>query len=142
MATICREDTTDMCASEEAFGALTALRLSCNLRVFGSQLGLDASFLDDVESRRDYNERLLFILDKSNNQEQLTWTKLVNTLKQPCLNEHRVASGLCRRLKLDSTLSSSERDSVSSMRSSRSTSLGESLSLEDRGKLLNNLCLV
>ena len=133
MATSCRQDAMevdDKCTPVDAFKELTKLKLSCNLRVFGSQLGLDTSFLDDIESIRDFNERLLRILHKSNNWEQLTWTKLVNTLRQPCLNEFRVASRL-----LDP-----ERDSVSSIRS-RSTSLGESLSMEDKGEFLNTSCM-
>lgn len=120
------QDDVNKCTPEEAFRRLSGLRLSCNLRVFGSQLGLDASFLDDVENRRDYNERLMCILGRSNDQEQLTWTKIVTTLKQPSLNEHRVVSGL----------SDPDRNSVSSTRSSRSTSRGESLSSEDKGKFL------
>ena len=134
MATFCHQEgmkVGDEVSPEEAFRELTELNLSCNLRVFGSQLGLEASFLDDIESR-SFDERLRCILAKSNDRELLTWTKLVNTLMQPSLDERRVVRKL-----LDP-----ERASASSIRSSRSTSLGESLSLEDRGKLLNTICLV
>ena len=115
------DDAASLCTPEEAWCALLGLDLSCSLRVFGCQLGVQTSYLDEI-SPRPYNEQLLNILSNCSDHEQLTWTKIVRVLIRPALEEFKVASQLQPQIYKDLS-GSSETDSASSLQSPRSPTL-------------------
>lgn len=79
---------------EDVYSALEG-KLSCSIRVFGSQLGLDTPDLDAIEQDPfDQPPKLLKVLKKASERAVygLTWRWIVDVLKKPALMEYRVAS--------------------------------------------------
>ena len=103
------------------------LQITCNLRVLGSQLGLEPYELDEVEyhatSLSDQKQRLV---DKCVKQEKLiSWEHLVATLEKPALNMYRMASEI-RAKHVQYSL-----ESCSSINSPRSDTCMDSLSSQE-----------
>ena len=89
-----------LCTPEKAFKVLTDLGLRCNLRVFGSQMGLKTYDMDEMmHMYRSYEHCLYMILHNCYKYEQLTWMKIVSVLRKPALKECRVADSICEIFK-------------------------------------------
>ena len=64
-------------------------QLRCNLRVLGSQLGLNIQDMDGIESKEKKNRRRLEqLLDICSQRGLLNWNHIVDTLKKPALEKH------------------------------------------------------
>ena len=86
--------------------------LTCNLRVLGSQFGLEPYELDEIEHQCPFLcEQRLRLLDKCVSKEKLTsWEHLAATLEKPAVNLRRLAREIrdkCINLKQDSLVSPS-----------------------------------
>ena len=84
------------CTPEDVYAVLVDVKLSCNSRVFGSQLGLDPPDLDAIEHnpRLDQPPKLLQVLIKCfdrDDKSALTWIWIADVLRRPALREYRVA---------------------------------------------------
>ena len=116
------------------------VQMTCNLRVLGSQLGLETYELDEIEyqsaSLSDQKQRLV---DKCISKEKLTsWEHLAAILEKPALNMYRMASEIrakhvySRQYSLESCSSinspMSPLESVSSQEASFSSSMEVDLS--------------
>ena len=98
------------CTPEDVFSALVDAKLSCSIRVFGSQLGLDSPDLDAIEHNPlDQPPKLLQVLNKCSERAMcgLTWARISDVLKKPALREYRVASQIEQQyLRRNSSVSS------------------------------------
>ena len=88
------------------------IKLTCNLRVLGSQFGLEPYELDEIEDQRvRLCERKQNLLEKCVSKEKLTsWEHLAATLEKPAVNLRRMAREIrdkCIDLKQDSLVSPS-----------------------------------
>lgn len=85
------KDSQTQCTPRHVLRIFADVKLSCNLRVLGSQLGLDPGHLDEIHDLpRD--QRMIKILETSNNSVQgLSWSLLVNVLRKPALREYSAA---------------------------------------------------
>ena len=90
-------------------------KMTCNLRVLGSQLGLEPYDLDEVEHQCPLGDQRQRLLGKCIDKEKLTsWEHLAATLEKPSLNLSRMADEIRSKhiyLKQDSMES---RSSISS----------------------------
>ena len=69
--------------------------LTCNLRVLGSQLGLEPYELDDLTQQNKIDREAL--LEECFIKGKLTsWQELVNVLKAPSLDQHKIADEITR----------------------------------------------
>ena len=85
------------CTPEDVYSALIEAKLNCNIRVLGSQLGLDPADLDAIEHESlDQPLRLLKVLEKCSKRAVygLTWSWIADILRKPALREYRVAAQL------------------------------------------------
>lgn len=107
----------DMTCLREYFASLT-----CNLRVLGSQLGLEPSELDGIEDKaKSLSERKQVLLDECLRKERISsWEELAFTLEQPSLKLTKMAFEIkkkyvyLRQHSLDSTASHSSMNSPTS----------------------------
>ena len=118
----------ESCTPADVYSALVQAKLSCSIRVFGSQLGLDPPDLDEIEGNSvDQGQKLLLVLMKCSERagirdDELTWSRIVDILRKPALKEYRIAGELeqqylerGRQLSLSSSLTLSPlSDSASS----------------------------
>ena len=75
------------------------VNLRCNLRVLGSQLGLDGFKLDEIELL-PFSQRRVKILDEcSKTLQGLSWSLLVSVLRKPSLKEYSAADYIEHYLK-------------------------------------------
>ena len=109
--------------------------LSCNLRVLGSQLGLDTFHLDEIESL-PYGQRRVEMLEKCFNLQQLSWTLLATSLRSQALKEYSVADYIERHCLHDHTASDSSSTQQPSLLRSLSMSSPESSSSAETGRNL------
>ena len=82
------------CTPEDVYSALEG-KLSCSVRVLGSQLGLDTPDLDAIEQDPfDQPPKLLKVLKKCSDRAVygLRWRWIADVLKKPALMEYRVSS--------------------------------------------------
>ena len=118
--------------------------VTCNLRVLGSQLGLEPYQLDDLSLRKQSDPRQILV-DACLEKEKITsWQQLADVLERPALNQGAIAEKIRERFLRQSSLESTTRSS------SRTSSLQSPLSpmeISNKRKLLsykscdfNNLC--
>ena len=88
------------CTSENVYKLLMESRMSCNLRVLGSQLGLDPPDLDLIE-QHPVSERLSRIIDSCFQRGQPTWSWIIQTLKKPSLKLYNCASYIDSRVQVE-----------------------------------------
>ena len=119
---------TQSCTPADVYSALVGAKLSCSIRVFGSQLGLDPPDLDEIQGDSvDQRPKLLLVLMKCAERagirdDELTWSLIVDVLRKPALKEYHIAGELeqqylerGRQLSLSSSLTLSPlSDSASS----------------------------
>ena len=90
------EDDGTLCTPRNIIRIFAEANLSCNLRVLGSQLGLDSSHLDEIEGL-PYRQRTMEILERCFSSPQgLSWSVLVSVLRRPALREYSVAFSIER----------------------------------------------
>ena len=85
---------TQSCTPADVYSALVGAKLSCSIRVFGSQLGLDPPDLDEIQGDSvDQRPKLLLVLMKCAERAdgELAWSWIVDVLRKPALKEYRVA---------------------------------------------------
>ena len=103
-------------------------KMTCNLRVLGSQFGLEPYELDEIEHQRTFLcEQRLRLLEKCVSKEKLTsWEHLAATLEKPALNLRRMANEIRDKyiyFKQDSMESRSSISSPMSLERSFSSSM-------------------
>ena len=140
MASLHHQEAMDVdesqCTPREVLRVLvTENNLSCNLRVFGSQLGLNRSDLDTILERScPYEQRLTEILYKCHDKELLSWIKIASVLRKPALKQYRIAARICQMYNI--MTGSSGSDSSFSVQSPGSENPSTFVSLVETGKLL------
>ena len=72
-------------------------RLSCNLRVLGSQLGLKTTHLNEIERLPNDQRTVTIVARRSRSLQPLTWPLLVSVLRKPALKEYSAADYIERR---------------------------------------------
>ena len=103
-------------------------RMACNLRVLGSQFGLEPYELDEIEHQRtNLCEQRVRLLEECVSKEKLTsWEHLAATLEKPALNLRTMASEIRDKyiyFKQDSMESCSSISSPMSLERSLSSSM-------------------
>ena len=85
------------CTPKNVLRIFAEARLSCNLRVLGSQLGLKTTHLDEIE-RLPYDQHTMtIVVRRSRSLQPLTWPLLVSVLRKPALKEYSAADYIERR---------------------------------------------
>ena len=138
---ICNDNQGEIITDEESKKASqifwsrneTAIRsyfskMTCNLRVLGSQFGLEPYELDEIEHQRAFLcEQRQNLLEKCVSKEKLTsWEHLAATLEKPALNLRRMANEIRDKyiyFKQDSLESRSSISSPMSLEHSFSSSM-------------------
>ena len=116
------------CTPLNALSALLSTgKFGSSYRVLGSQLGLDttdrASCKEAHGADGDYNQRLFKVLEECADKYGLSWTKLIEVLRKPALNENTVARHIEEKLYM-----STRKGSSVSVDSAVSLSLSASMS--------------
>lgn len=86
-------------------------RVTCSLRVLGSQLGLEPYELDDLErmSAQTLSNPRQLLVDECFKKEKLTsWHQLATVLEKPALRQRKIASDIRRQYLTCSTSSSTD----------------------------------
>ena len=117
-------DSIESCTPRNVLRIFADAKLSCNLRVLGSQLGLSTAHLDEIETL-PYRQRMIQILDRVADIRGLSWSLLASILRKPALKEYAVAFAIERQSSMNRSTSSSHSESVTMLRS-LSTSTGTS----------------
>ena len=86
------------CTSKNVLRIFSEAKISCNLRVFGSQLGLETIHLDEM-GELPFEQRTARILTRYSDsvQQPLSWPLLVSVLRKPALKEFSAADYIERR---------------------------------------------
>ena len=85
------DESQTPCTPRHVLRIFADVKLSCNLRVLGSQLGLDPAHLDEIQDL-PRGERMMKILETSNDRVQgLSWSLLMSVLRKPALKEYSAA---------------------------------------------------
>ena len=106
--------------------------VTCNLRVLGSQLGLEPYELDDLGLRKQSDPRQSLV-DECFKKEKITsWQQLVNVLEKPALDQGAIAEKIRGKF-----LRQSSMESTTSSRSSPLQSPLSPMEISNRRKLLN-----
>ena len=80
--------------------------LTCNLRVLGSQLGLEPYEIDDLRLREQSDPRQILV-DECFKKEKITsWQQLVDVLKKPSLTQQAIANKIKLKFLRQSSLAS------------------------------------
>ena len=98
-----------LCTSENVYRLLMESQMSCNLRVLGSQLGLDPHDLDLIE-QHPVGEHLSRITDSCFRRGQPTWSWIIQTLKKPSLKLYSCASYIDSRVQVEPLTSETQRE--------------------------------
>ena len=125
MSSMEEDNAIDSCTTAKILKIFADTKLSCNLRVLGSQLGLSTPHLDEIESL-PYNEQRIKVLEKAADIQGLSWSLLAATLRKPALKEYATAYAIERHSTTNRSTSSSHSESFfRSLSTSTSTSSPE-----------------
>ena len=106
-------------------------RMTCNIRVLGSQLGLEPYELDDIQvSHRDMrlSDQRLILLEECGKKELIqSWEQLVTVLDKPSLKQGRIAMEIRKKYIYTKQCSLESKSSMNSP-TSLEQSLGSSFS--------------
>lgn len=91
--------------------------VTCNLRVLGSQLGLEPYELDDLSLRKQSDPRQILVDECFNKLKITSWQQLVNVLEKPALNQGAIAEKIRGKFLRQSSLESTTSSRASSLRS-------------------------
>lgn len=135
-------ESQTQCTPRHVLRIFADIKLNCNLRVLGSQLGLDPAHLDEVQDlpRR---ERMMKILETTNDcVQELSWSLLVSVLRKPALKEYSAAFSIeCYTSRSMSETSSSSFNTEGLLRSVSTSTCSPESSLTsnmDTGKIVTH----
>lgn len=98
------EDESLSCTPRNILRIFAEANLSPNLRVLGSQLGLETFHLDEIE-HLPFGQRTAKLLDTCSKRLQpLSWSLLVGILRRPSLKEKTAADYIERHCLVSGTL--------------------------------------
>ena len=84
--------------------------MTCNLRVLGSQLGLEPYELDDLSLREQSDPRQILVDECFNKDKITSWQQLADVLERPALDQWAIAEKIrgefLRQSSLESAASS------------------------------------
>lgn len=66
--------------------------VTCNLRVLGSQLGLEPYELDDLGLQKQSDPRQILVNECFKKEKIVSWQQLVDVLEKPALNQGAIAN--------------------------------------------------
>ena len=134
------DNSVKLCTPKEILEIFAKANLSCNLRVFGSQLGLSTAHLDEIESL-PYRQRMIQTLDRVADIRGLSWSLLASVLRKPALKEYAVAFAIEHHSSTNRSSSSSHSESalLRSLSTSTSTSSPEA-SLTSNVDIQGEMC--
>ena len=85
------DECQTQCTPRNVLRIFADVKLSCNLRVLGSQVGLDPAHLDEIQDL-PRGQRMMKTLETTNDCVQgLSWSLLVGVLRKPALKEYSAA---------------------------------------------------
>ena len=91
--------------------------VTCNLRVLGSQLGLEPYELDDLSLREQSDPRQILVDECFNKDKIRSWQQLVDVLERPALDQGAIAEKIRGKFLQQSSLESAASSGMSSPQS-------------------------
>lgn len=91
--------------------------VTCNLRVLGSQLGLEPYELDDLSLRKQSDPRQILVDECFNKDKIKSWQQLVDVLERPSLDQGAIAEKIRGKFLRQSSLESAASSGISSLQS-------------------------
>ena len=130
------DDSIKSCTPRKVLKIFKDVNLSCNLRVLGSQLGLKTCHLDEIETL-PYRERMIKLLERVADIQELSWSLLASVLRKPALKEYAVAFAIERysSINISTSSSHSETTMLRSLSTSTDTPSPETSLTSNMGKM-------
>ena len=91
--------------------------VTCNLRVLGSQLGLEPYELDDLSLREQSDPRQILVDECFNKDKIKSWQQLADVLERPALNQGEIAEKIKGEFLRQSSLELAASSGISSPQS-------------------------
>ena len=117
--------------------------VTCNLRVLGSQLGLEPYELDDLGLQKQSDPRQILVNECFKKEKIVSWQQLVDVLEKPALNQGAIANKIKRKYLRQSSSESTTSSRTSSFRSPSSPmeiSSGRTLHVVITNLMLTSMC--